>query len=310
MVALGRLGALTPAGVSLDLNPLTGLAMVSGVKSSLEDAITFARAGTAWDYDVGGLLRQAAAGMPRLSYHPHSGLPLGLLIEPPSADLWDRTEDFENDAWTKTGLQLYVGSVSGLDGRSIGTRMVDTGSSRGLITRNIAVGSGDAAYSAAFTARAIPGGVRSIEATIHFHGGSGNQGGSAVYDLLLGKVVSGTGASCGMVPAPFGAWRCILAACNTHGHTGITVGLGRWARDPDNGYDVLSISMEAREEATSPMRSGAGLSTRAAGRHPSPWATGSTRSRAPSSPSSSPTAARIRISRCSPCAVRAAHSWG
>ncbi|GJE00536.1 phage head spike fiber domain-containing protein [Methylobacterium isbiliense] len=264
MVALGRLGALTPASASLDLNFVTGQALVGKSKSAVEAALAFDRESAAWNYDIGGLLRQATADEMRLAYDPHSGLPLGLLIEPGSTDMWSRTETFTDGVWGKSGVSLFSTSVSGLSGINSGTRVVDNGATPGSISRTVGIATGAAAYTASFVARAVLGGARYIEINVYLAGGSGDQGGSVVFDLVLGRVVSASGVYYGMLPAPGNSWRCIIGAYNTNGNSGLAVGLRRWPSDPTTGYDLLAASLEARDAATSLIRSDATGLTRAA----------------------------------------------
>ena len=77
-------------------------------------AITFTRASNATYFDANGTLQTATSGTPRFDHDPATGASRGLLIEEERTNLFQRSAEFDNAYWTKTGL-LAFGSGSTAD---------------------------------------------------------------------------------------------------------------------------------------------------------------------------------------------------
>lgn len=95
-----------PASATYVLGPLidTGYA---------HSNISVTRAGdTATYFDSTRTLQIASANTHRLDYHPETGVFRGLLVEPTSTNLIQRSNEFDNALWTKTTLDIT--NVGGL----------------------------------------------------------------------------------------------------------------------------------------------------------------------------------------------------
>lgn len=90
-------------GPTLDLDFTTGV-MPAGV--------SFTRAGTATYFDAEGVLRTAAADVPRFDYDPVLGALRGLLIEESRTNLLDYSEEFDRSVnWPSTGLSVSANAA-------------------------------------------------------------------------------------------------------------------------------------------------------------------------------------------------------
>lgn len=95
--------------------------------SDLPNAVAFQRNASATYFDVTGLLRTAASGVPRFEFEPLSHKPLGLLLEPAATNLVGASEAFENPGWTAlAGLQVAPKSALAPDGSNNAATLTDS----------------------------------------------------------------------------------------------------------------------------------------------------------------------------------------
>ena len=94
---------------SLDLNFAISKSLVDQVTG--QSLVSFARASTGSYVGSDGLVKTAAANVPRFDHNPTTGESLGLLVEEARTNLLVRSEEFDNASWAKTAL-LAFGSGS------------------------------------------------------------------------------------------------------------------------------------------------------------------------------------------------------
>jgi hypothetical protein len=70
----------------------------------LDPRVTFTRASTATFVGSNGIIQTAAINAPRFDYNPSTLAPLGLLIEEARTNLLTYSDQFDNVAWVKSGL--------------------------------------------------------------------------------------------------------------------------------------------------------------------------------------------------------------
>ena len=74
------------------------------VSKTFSQIITFTRASTATYFDSSGVLQSAAINTPRFDYDPSTLAARGFLIEEQRTNLLTYSEEFDDAAWAKTGL--------------------------------------------------------------------------------------------------------------------------------------------------------------------------------------------------------------
>jgi len=67
---------------------------------------TVSRNGTATYFDKDGLLKTAAAHVPRFEFDPLTGEFKGVLVEPSATNLFQRSEDFNDNYWAKNNVTI------------------------------------------------------------------------------------------------------------------------------------------------------------------------------------------------------------
>jgi hypothetical protein len=92
---------------------------------TLDDRITFTRATTATYFDKDGVLTSAASGEARFDYDPSTLAPRGLLIEEQRANLFQRSEEFDNAYWTKTRSSITADTIVAPNGTLTGDKLVE-----------------------------------------------------------------------------------------------------------------------------------------------------------------------------------------
>jgi hypothetical protein len=89
------------------------------------------------------VLQTAAAGVARFDHNPITGESLGLLIEEQRTNLLVRSEEFDDAAWTKTGVSVTTNTIVSPDGNLTGDKVVEsTATSTHQVTQNITATSG------------------------------------------------------------------------------------------------------------------------------------------------------------------------
>lgn len=105
----------------------------------IDPRITFVRNSIATRVNKQGLIETVPAGVPRIDYDPVTGACKGLLVEEARANLYSRSEDFDNVAWTKGNLTVTANSTTAPDGTSFADKLVSntTPSAYHYITQSI-----------------------------------------------------------------------------------------------------------------------------------------------------------------------------
>lgn len=106
-----------------DNGPTVDFDFTSG---SLDSRLTFARAGVAKYWDSSGVLREAAAGVPRFDHDPVTKAVKGLLIEMSRTNTLLYSKDYTNAAWTKARITVTANANTAPDGTNTATRLQET----------------------------------------------------------------------------------------------------------------------------------------------------------------------------------------
>lgn len=111
--------------INTGLPPLRPSLLLDFANSGVVDSrITFARGSEASYFDAQGVLRFAAAGVPRITHDPVTGECLGLLVEGAATNSIKYSQNFENAAWFKGGgVSLAPEKVLGIDGELSASRI-------------------------------------------------------------------------------------------------------------------------------------------------------------------------------------------
>lgn len=126
---------LSYSGQTLDLD-------FSGTKT-LDPRITFTRASSATYFDTNGVLRTAAANVPRFDHNPVTGESLGLLIEEQRTNLLTYSEQFDNAVWSKTNSTITANAAVAPDGTTTMDELFDDATNgQHQVNRIISVTSG------------------------------------------------------------------------------------------------------------------------------------------------------------------------
>jgi hypothetical protein len=91
----------------------------------LDSRITFTRASTATRVNEFGLIESVAGGVPRFDHNPITGESLGLLIEEGRTNLFLRSEEFDDAAWTKTRSSIAPNVAIAPDGTMTADKLVE-----------------------------------------------------------------------------------------------------------------------------------------------------------------------------------------
>lgn len=247
---------------SLDLNFLTRTAVANGRAVSLDGMLSNGRSTPArYVGSNQGALRVAAPGEPRFGYHPRSGMPRGLLIEPLSYNFALASNDFAAGGWVKAGgLITIYGVAAGLDGKPTAWLVSDnnSGTSLGQLAQFIST-SGVTPWTGGFHIRRADNFVRVYVRTESLYR-------SAVFDIGNGRIVSqDAGAIAYIEPAPFDMWKCSVFMFTNGSDTSVGLGLERPdPAGPQNSYIVTEAFLENRPAPSSVMPAGNSYATRAA----------------------------------------------
>ena len=125
-----------PAGVTFDFEYYRSNLEVDFLSGVPDDDMSFLRSTVATYIDADGFLRYAAVDEPRFGGDPNTGLPLGLLQEPSSQNMFSYTESPSNGYWEKFNSGMTDNAVVGPDGTTNASKMVVlSGSSSGNFSR-------------------------------------------------------------------------------------------------------------------------------------------------------------------------------
>jgi hypothetical protein len=93
----------------------------------LDPRVAFTRASTGTYFDALGVLRTAAANVPRFTHNPSTLAPLGLLIEGQRTNSLLRSAEFDNASWAKTRATVTANAATAPDGTATADAIVEDG---------------------------------------------------------------------------------------------------------------------------------------------------------------------------------------
>lgn len=198
---------------------------------------TFTRASTATRVNESGLIESVASGVPRIDFLDNADG--HLLLEPSATALNNFSEQINNAYWTKANCTVTADQTASPSGY-VDAELVldDTSNSQHVITRSIAVTSGNkytASFflkSAGYTTSAVRMGVGSLW--------TGGTGPTVEFDLvaLTGTVVDGSGVTFNIEDYGNGWRRCsVTGTCVTSGSTVLSLYVKQYASYIGNGTD-------------------------------------------------------------------------
>lgn len=233
-------------------------------------AITFVRAGAASRFDASGSLAVEPANVPLIEHDPVNLARLGWLTQEPRSNFFLRSNDFGNEVWTKTALDLTPG-ITGPDSMTSATRCIVTSlHSLHRVRQTVDVVAGQYYWMTGFV-RGV-GGLPVI--TFNSTDGQFGAGSSHAWlDLSTGNVTNpGTLAKAFVSPANGGYYRfCYGALCMASGSAGFEIYAQQaatapinapWSGDGIQGFDLSRVQVEVGEFPTSPIDTSGSAVTR------------------------------------------------
>lgn len=94
---------------------------------------TTTRASTGTYFDADGLLKTAAANVPRVQYNPVTRQNEGYLYESGATNLLVRSQEFDNASWGKIGATITANAITAPDGTLTADKLVENTSTGGHI---------------------------------------------------------------------------------------------------------------------------------------------------------------------------------
>lgn len=196
---------------------------------SLMEVITVTRATTATYCNSSGLLATAAAGSARIDHDPVTRAVRGLLIEEARTNLLLRSEEFDNAAWSKTGVTCAGAAINaraGADGALTMDKLEeDTSSAAHYAKQGYVKTSSTEVQAYALSYWAVAGERTWLRVVAQGNSGSAHRAG-ADFDLVNGiansPVVAGNydSALSWIEPWGGGLFRCVLVfRINNDGQT-------------------------------------------------------------------------------------------
>ena len=169
--------------------------------------LDFARTSTATRVNQNGLIEEVLTGVPRLDY-ADGGCP-SLLLEPASTNLITYSEDYSNAYWTKSGATVTSGFSAPSVDSPLGAFKLVEGTSNGqhkLQKANLTVSA---------TSNTVSYFIKKAERNkvlVEFGGGGG---GTAVFDLSLGAIISESGVTAKIELISSDWYRCSVTFTTT-----------------------------------------------------------------------------------------------
>lgn len=282
ILAIGEKGrierALAAAGIpdepSVILDFIRGVHFISkaAVAASIATLIaalpgsSFTRASTGTFWDVDGLLKTAAANVPRQGYDPVTRLPRGQLDEPSRTNLFTYSDQFDNAAWLKGALTVTANAAVGPYGSATMDKLVEsTSNATHNITRSVTSVSG-AAHTLSFVVKA----AERSNLTLRLDDGA-TLWAQCVFNLVAGTYsgLIGSGASADIQNCGAGLYRIELTGISTsttaravaYLHNGVSE---VYAGDGASGLYIECGQLEVGGQSSSIIQTGASAVTRAA----------------------------------------------
>lgn len=248
------LGASLPPGFNFALNFAGRRAVLNGAPSKIDTAFLFARNSTGTYVNEAGALATAAPNAPRYTYDPVGRAPLGLLVEPASVNLLSFSEVFTTP-WQLSSLTATANHSPGLTGEISATAITDTTSSPGLLFRQIPIVTAQVGVS--FTAWLAPFSGRNVSMALGLSGGTQDQIGDTVFDLVSGVVVSKpVDVTARIEPSVFGLWKCTITRVNAFSNTTATAIVLRSGDNGGNNFKIAGAQLNYEEAPLSYLPTG------------------------------------------------------
>jgi hypothetical protein len=153
---------------------------------ALPAGATFSRASTGWYINNAGSLVSASSDTARFAYGPVGATPHGLLIEQPTTNLYLRSNEFENAAWTSAAGTVVANQAVFADGTTTMDKYVENASANTarIIAQTVAQPTDVYIGNSVF----VRAGTRT-RAYVGIQGSAGHWV-SAFFDLTTGTLVS------------------------------------------------------------------------------------------------------------------------
>jgi hypothetical protein len=194
------------SGLSAGRYPVPNLDLNYAASRSLSGIETFTRASSSWAFNSAGVLTQYAANTPRFDYDPVTLAPRGLLIEEQRTNLFLRSADFLDAAWSKTRVLVSANATAAPDGTTAASKIVETAAAGSHLMRQ---GIGTTTTGQTFTTTLFAKAAERSVFTMLCAGATLNR--SAHFNLSTGTVTAGgTGlaGSHSITPVGNGWYRC------------------------------------------------------------------------------------------------------
>jgi hypothetical protein len=217
------------------------------------------------------VLQTAAAGVARFDHNPTTFESLGLLIEEQRANLFLRSEEFDNASWVKTALNLTANTIVAPDGTLTGDKINDTAISNiHFVKQDISMTSG-VSYTGSVYAKQ---GERRYLILRYLSGGAFSTNYICLFDLQTGTATNSPTlpvAGFSITPVGNGWYRCsITQAANATGTGGFSLFLSvdgvntSYTGDGYSGIYIWGAQLEAGAFPTSYIPTVASQVTRSA----------------------------------------------
>jgi hypothetical protein len=167
-------------------------------------------------------LQTAASGVARFDHRPLTGESLGLLVEEQRTNLFLRSDDFSDAAWTKTRSSITANTIVAPDGTLTGDKLVEdtTASNTHVVAQSVSYTSGTN-YSFSLFAKA----AERTSLSVQFPSGQFGASVTCSFNLSAGTVtvaISGTGTSATITAVGNGWYRCVAISQATSSGTANT----------------------------------------------------------------------------------------
>lgn len=149
-----------PAGSSgdaLSLDFINGAYAVNSASVTLGDYMTVTRSGVATYVDSSGVIQDASANTARFDYAPNGGGLKGLLIENETANLVNRTEEFQGGNWPSLRMAITADTATSPAGTTTADRCLCNGTGGGMFLRQTSASSSGTIFTGSVFLKPVSG---------------------------------------------------------------------------------------------------------------------------------------------------------